>query len=303
MDNSNRKRYEALANFRLYKFVLWILFSFCIGIFLFYVLDRCDVFPPHANRTIVPDEILTRTDAYELFDKQFSHLLTTFGIILSVFGIALPVISYFFQRVSLRDEREAIQHEIDISLKNIKEKENELEQKILQAENERIKQFSEVESHLLETIENAKNNFYEKQNSLDNKIKEFEKEYTKNNGFLFLQFAISNVRDYKLFCIYSSMALQNYSVYAESEKHCADKCILILKHLKKHIAKCYKDKSFNSGFIKKNISVSQKNVRADSVYWRDMQDIIDKIDTLDRSIEEQTKAGEILAKISSDTNP
>ena len=139
MDNSNRKRYEALANFRLYKFVLWILFSFCIGIFLFYVLDRCDVFPPHANRMIVPDEILSRTDAYELFDKQFSHLLTTFGIILSVFGIALPVISYFFQRVSLRDEREAIQHEIEVGMSNIKERENKFENeldKIKQAQQE-----------------------------------------------------------------------------------------------------------------------------------------------------------------------
>jgi hypothetical protein len=101
-----------------------------LGVFAFYVLDTCDVFPPNANRAVVPDEILTRKDAYELFDKQFTHLLTTFGIMLSVFGIALPIISYFFQRVSLRDEREAIQHEIEVSMNNIKERENKFEREL-----------------------------------------------------------------------------------------------------------------------------------------------------------------------------
>ena len=139
MENKDRKIYDALANFRMYKFVLWILFSFFLGVFVFYVLDRCDVLPPHANRCVVPDEILTRKDAYELFDKQFTHLLTTLGILLSVFGIALPIISYFFQRVSLRDEREAIQHEIEIGLANIKERENNLEKELKKVNETEIK--------------------------------------------------------------------------------------------------------------------------------------------------------------------
>ena len=182
MDNENRKRYEALANFRLYKFVLWILFSFCIGIFLFYVLDRCDVFPPHANRMIVPDEILTRTDAYELFDKQFSHLLTTFGIILSVFGIALPVISYFFQRVSLRDEREAIQHEIEVGMSNIKERENKFENefdKIKQAQHE-AQQAIEKANKALEQSQISFNSVTE----LVNIVQNLQKDIINRNAML-----------------------------------------------------------------------------------------------------------------------
>lgn len=52
------------------------------------------------------------TAAYDLFDKQFSHLLTVMSIFLGVFGLIVPFLAYFFQRESLRDERKRILDEV-----------------------------------------------------------------------------------------------------------------------------------------------------------------------------------------------
>jgi len=47
----------------------------------------------------------TETAAYDLFDKQFSHLLTVLSLLFVTFGLVIPFVTFFFQRATLKDER------------------------------------------------------------------------------------------------------------------------------------------------------------------------------------------------------
>ena len=60
------------------------------------------------------------TLSYQLFDNQFSHILTTITILIAMFGLAIPLATCFFQQKNLEYERQKIKDEID-ELKNIKE--------------------------------------------------------------------------------------------------------------------------------------------------------------------------------------
>lgn len=50
----------------------------------------------------------TDTMAYDLFDKQFSHLLTVITILIGAFGLAIPLSTYFFQYQNLKEERDKV---------------------------------------------------------------------------------------------------------------------------------------------------------------------------------------------------
>ena len=48
------------------------------------------------------------TLSYQLFDNQFSHILTTITILIAMFGLAIPLATYFFQQRNFRDDKAEI---------------------------------------------------------------------------------------------------------------------------------------------------------------------------------------------------
>lgn len=51
--------------------------------------------------------------AYELFDSQLSNLLTFLGVFGTIFGLIVPFILYFFQKQSLKEERDVLKTYVD----------------------------------------------------------------------------------------------------------------------------------------------------------------------------------------------
>ncbi len=80
------------------------------------------------NNQIVPiDAFGNKNSDSEVFEKshnfynsQFTNLLTVFALLITVGGVAIPFVSYFFQRQSLKDEKERIYTDIK-TLKEIAE--------------------------------------------------------------------------------------------------------------------------------------------------------------------------------------
>lgn len=100
----------------LYKFLFWCVLLMLVGLMAFVAVEY---FKFGYDRKIVLVMKSTETAAYELFDKQFSQLLTVFSILVAVFGLAIPFAAYLIQRQTLHDERarmmaDVAKHEEDL---------------------------------------------------------------------------------------------------------------------------------------------------------------------------------------------
>ena len=116
----------------------------------------------------------------ELFNSQFSNLLTVLGILLTVFGVVIPIINAIYQKQTLKDERDSLRREIDINLANLEAKEKKLEDKIESTKEEREKQIAKVRSELAQAIDSARQSFSEKQEKITIELEESQKQQTYN---------------------------------------------------------------------------------------------------------------------------
>lgn len=87
----------------LYKFLFWCALLILVGLMAFVAVEYIKF---GYDRKVVLVEKSVESAAYELFDKQFSQLLTVFSILVAVFGLAIPFAAYLIQRQTLHDERE-----------------------------------------------------------------------------------------------------------------------------------------------------------------------------------------------------
>ena len=88
-----------------YKFFFYITLMLLAGIIVVIAIEYWQ-YGFQREMTIVVKN--TETAAYDLFDKQFSHLLTVMSVFLGAFGLVIPIFAYFFQRESLQYERKRI---------------------------------------------------------------------------------------------------------------------------------------------------------------------------------------------------
>ena len=100
----------------LYKFLFRCVLLMLVGLMAFVAVEY---FKFGYDRKVVLVEKSVESAAYELFDKQFSQLLTVFSILVAVFGLAIPFAAYLIQRQTLHDERarmmaDVAKHEEDL---------------------------------------------------------------------------------------------------------------------------------------------------------------------------------------------
>ena len=70
---------------------------------------------------------------FNLFDNHFSQLLTVLSILITIFGLGVPLASYIFQRQNLKDERLAIEKELEKKTKEFDKKLDDYQQQISSA--------------------------------------------------------------------------------------------------------------------------------------------------------------------------
>ena len=101
-----------------------------------------------STANLQPEELKNMAD---LFNSQFSNLLTVLGVLLTIFGAATPIVNAIYQKQTLKDERESLRREIDVSLANLEAKEKNLEDK-LELTIEKIKQIDQKTKEINLTI-------------------------------------------------------------------------------------------------------------------------------------------------------
>ena len=131
-------------------------------------------------------------DLSELFNAQFSNLLTVMGGLITIFGFILPLINLYYQRQTLKEERESIKREVDRSLEVIKEQVKNFDHSLQQAKEERKTEIANVRDDLEKTINDAKNDFQSRQKAVDDKLAEHEKNRNWDNGYFLQQLAIAD---------------------------------------------------------------------------------------------------------------
>ena len=116
--SKDNHRYEVSSSSKaiLYKFLFWCALLMLVGLMAFVAVEY---FKFGYDRKVILVEKNVETAAYELFDKQFSQLLTVFSILVAVFGLAIPFAAYLIQRQTLHDERarmiaDVAKHEDDL---------------------------------------------------------------------------------------------------------------------------------------------------------------------------------------------
>ena len=131
-------------------------------------------------------------DLSELFNAQFTNLLTVMGGLITIFGFILPLINLYYQRQTLKEERESIKREVDRSLEVIKEQVKNFDLNLQQAKKERKAEIANVRDDLAKTINDARKNFQQRQDNIDKKIAEHEKNRNWDNGYFLQQLAIAD---------------------------------------------------------------------------------------------------------------
>lgn len=112
-------------------------------------------------------------DVTTLFNNQFASMLTLLGILMTIFGFILPLINMYYQRQTLKDERETVKHEVDIRLDIVKEQVKDSKKALTAAQEDLRREIAESRSDLADAILSARSSFNEKTNAL--------KEETKKN--------------------------------------------------------------------------------------------------------------------------
>jgi ElaB/YqjD/DUF883 family membrane-anchored ribosome-binding protein len=239
-------------------------------------------------------ESSTTKDVTELFNNQLSSMLTLIGILMTIFGFILPLINIFYQRLTLKDERESMQREVDLSLEIIKDEVREFKRDLAKASEERKEQFDKVRSDLAIAISNARSIFQEKTDSLKAEVKEskefvesskktweeklvehedrlekHEKNMAWESGFFMQQLAMSTT-DTRTSILYYSNALSDFCKYYQDYIY-KERLISCLAGIQKKISTLLSEKTFlssdeNSQFVKhleENISYVLQNCDRD----------------------------------------
>ena len=210
---NDNHRYEVSSSSKviLYKFLFWCALLMLVGLMAFVAVEY---FKFGYDRKVVLVEKSVETAAYELFDKQFSQLLTVFSILVAVFGLAIPFAAYLIQRQTLHDERarmmaDVAKHEEDL-LKMIGALKSSIEQF------DRI-QREEFESRQKEITARQKEIANEIQQYIDNKgLYERELSYRLGRQFFLSGAAFS---DDSLAKIMSYVhALEQFAMYPDFKK-------------------------------------------------------------------------------------
>lgn len=195
----------------LYKFLFWCALLMLAGLMAFVAVEY---FKFGYDRKVVLVEKSVETAAYELFDKQFSQLLTVFSILVAVFGLAIPFAAYLIQRQTLHDERarmmaDVAKHEEDL-LKMIGALKSSIEQ------SDHV-QREEFESRQKEITARQKEIANEIQQYIDNKgLYERELSYRLGRQFFLSGTAFS---DDSLAKIMSYVhALEQFAMYPDFKK-------------------------------------------------------------------------------------
>ncbi len=164
----NTRLYDFLANMRMYKFFYMMSIFVLLGFALFWCIDYFGFLPMTKFKIVYIYVDSLPTDAQtlnDIFDHHYTHMLATMGILLSLFGLGLPTVSYFYQRVSLRDEREAILKEIDLSL-------NSLKKRIKKTEIDQNTEFDTIKENICSSFETANNNIKSTRETLSKSIQQ-----------------------------------------------------------------------------------------------------------------------------------
>ena len=211
--SNDNHRYEVSSSSKviLYKFLFWCALLMLVGLMAFVAVEY---FKFGYDRKVILVEKSVETAAYELFDKQFSQLLTVFSILVAVFGLAIPFAAYLIQRQTLHDERarmmaDVAKHEEDL-LKMIGALKSSIEQF------DRI-QREEFESRQKEITAWQKEIANETQQYIDNKgLYERELSYRLGRQFFLSGTAFS---DDSLAKIMSYVhALEQFAMYPDFKK-------------------------------------------------------------------------------------
>lgn len=122
----------------LYKFLFLCALFMLVGLMAFVGIEY---FKLGYDRKVVIVEKSVETAAYELFDKQFSQLLTVFSILVAVFGLAIPFAAYLIQRQTLHDERTRMMADVAKHGEDLLNMISELKSNIEQSDHIRRKEF------------------------------------------------------------------------------------------------------------------------------------------------------------------
>lgn len=175
-------------------------------------------------------------DLSELFNAQFSNLLTVMGFLITIFGFILPMINLYYQRQTLKEERESIKREVDRSLDVIKEQVKEFDLNLQQAKEERKVEISSVRDSLKETIEDARKDFQQRQDNVDKKLAEHENARNYDNGYFMQQLAMA-ASNHTSKTIYYCNSLPYFSKCCKDNTEVQRRLISVLEKLKESINK------------------------------------------------------------------
>lgn len=146
----------------MYKFLFWCALLMLVGLMAFVAVEY---FKFGYDRKVALVEKSVETAAYELFDKQFSQLLTVFSILVAVFGLAIPFAAYLIQRQTLHDERarmmaDVAKHEEDllkmiVSVKSSIEQSDHIQREEFESRQKEISaRQKEIEAEIQKYIDN-----------------------------------------------------------------------------------------------------------------------------------------------------
>ena len=211
--SNDNHRYEVSSSSKviLYKFLFWCALIMLVGLMAFVAVEY---FKFGYDRKVVLVEKSVETAAYELFDKQFSQLLTVFSILVAVFGLAIPFAAYLIQRQTLHDERERMMADVAKHEEELLNMISEMKSSIEQSDHIQREEF---ESRQKEIAARQREIVNEIQQYIDNKgLYERELSYRLGRQFFLSGTAFS---DDSLAKIMSYVhALEQFAMYPDFKK-------------------------------------------------------------------------------------
>lgn len=203
---------DELKKAKAHRILMWTAFFIISGfIIISFIVWNYMLRQPITVRQMPESQL---KDLSELFNAQFTNLLTVMGGLITIFGFILPLINLYYQRQTLKEERESIKREVDRSLEIIKEQVKKFDFNLQQAKEERKVEINKVRSELAKAIEDAKKAFKTRQDTIDKTLAEHEKNRHWDSGYFMQQLAIA---DQEFFgkVIYYCNALPYFSKYCD----------------------------------------------------------------------------------------
>ena len=222
---------EELKKTKAHRILMWSAFFIVIGfIIICFIVWNYMLRQPIMLRQMPESQL---KDLSVLFTAQFSNLLTVMGGLITIFGFILPLINLYYQRQTLKEERESIKREVDRSLDVIKEQVQKFDLNLRQAKEERKEEIANVRDSLAKTIENARKDFQRRQDDVDKKLAEHEKARNLDNGYFMQQLAMA-ASDHISETIYYCNSLPYFSKCCENIE-AQQRLDIVLDNLKESI--------------------------------------------------------------------